>query len=186
METASVDHETRANEADHAALKLWLRLLTCTNLIEGAVRQRLREGHSSTLPRFDLLAQLERHPHGLRMSELSRRLMVTGGNVTALAAQLAREGLITREADDDRRVTRLRLTALGRERFAEMARAHESWIIDLCDTLSRDEIHALFALLGKWKAGIRMQSAPLSRRRSSARITRRDATADTGIEHPSR
>jgi DNA-binding MarR family transcriptional regulator len=150
-----LDHETRVQAHDHTALKLWLRLLTCTNLIDGSVRKKLRSEFESTLPRFDLLAQLERHPQGLKMSELSQRLMVTGGNVTGLADQLEAEGWITREpVTDDRRAIRLKLSASGRRRFAEMAADHERWVVSLFGTLSRDEQLQLHALLGKLKPGL--------------------------------
>ena len=140
---------------DHTALKLWLRLLTCTTLIEASVSQRLRRGFGSTLPRFDLLAQLYRAPEGLRMSELSRRLMVTGGNVTGLADQLEHEGLLLREGvQGDRRAIRLRLTPEGQARFAEMASAHESWVVSLLSDLSTAEQRTLLTLLGKLKTGL--------------------------------
>lgn len=149
------DHETRIVDADHIALKLWLRLLTCTNLIDGTIRRSLRQAFDCTLPRFDLLAQLERSPQGLKMSELSRRLMVTGGNITGLADQLEAEGLLEREAvASDRRATLLKLTPLGRERFARMAAEHESWVVDMFSTLARDEQTQLLALLAKLKRGL--------------------------------
>ncbi len=88
------DRETIARSDDHRALRTWLRLLTCTQMIERVVRSRLRERFATTLPRFDLMAQLERHPEGLKMNELSRRLMVTGGNVTTIVDQLEKEGLV--------------------------------------------------------------------------------------------
>src|SRR3954447_17173246 len=88
------DPETRLSEAHHESLRLWLRLLTCPLTIERRVRVRLRERFAMTLPRFDLMAQLERHPEGLMMGELSRRLMVTGGNVTAVTDQLVGEGMV--------------------------------------------------------------------------------------------
>ncbi len=151
----ALDHETRVQAHDHTALKLWLRMLTCTHLIEGAVRRGLRGAFGATLPRFDLLAQLERHPQGLKMSELSQRLMVTGGNVTGLADQLEREGWITREpVADDRRAIRLKLSPTGRRRFADMAADHERWVIALFDALSRDEQQQLLQLLGKLKPGL--------------------------------
>lgn len=168
-----LDHETRVQAHDHTALKLWLRLLTCTSLIEGSVRRKLRAEFASTLPRFDLLAQLERHPQGLRMSELSQRLMVTGGNVTGLADQLEAEGSITREpVADDRRAIRLKLSAAGRRRFAEMAAAHERWVVTLFESLSRDEQQQLLRLLGKLKPGLlagtaREFKAPAPARRRS-------------------
>jgi hypothetical protein len=82
---APLDSESRTTADDHQALRLWLRLLACTNRVEEPLRKRLREQFDGTsLPRFDLMAQLDRHPQGLKMRELSRRLMVTGGNVTGL------------------------------------------------------------------------------------------------------
>ncbi|MBN9462747.1 MAG: MarR family transcriptional regulator [Burkholderiales bacterium] len=149
------DPETRLRAGDHTALRLWLRLITCTNLIEGAVRRMLRTSFDSTLPRFDLLAQLERYPQGLKMSELSQRLMVTGGNVTGLADQLEAEGWLTREpVPDDRRAIRLKLSPTGRRRFAEMAAGNEACVIELLDTLSREEQQELLRLLGKLKPGL--------------------------------
>lgn len=150
-----VDHESRVTATDHGTLKLWLRLLTCTNLIEGNIRRELRQQFKSTLPRFDLLAQLEREPGGLKMMELSRRLMVTSGNITSLADQLESEGLIKRVAqNNDRRTTLLCLTTQGREHFAQMASVHESWIVELCAGLTRDEQRELHTLLGRLKQGL--------------------------------
>lgn len=156
MPPPTSDHETRVDEQDHAALRLWLRLLTCTNLIEHQIRQELRTQFESTLPRFDLMAQLERAPHGLRMSELSARMMVTGGNVTALTAQLEQELLIERLTDEnDKRATRVRLTEAGKLRFASMASDHEAWVIEMTGALDRQELNELYRLLGKLKGSIR-------------------------------
>ena len=102
------------------------------------MRSRLREQFATTLPRFDLLSQLERHPEGLKMNELSRLLMVTGGNVTAIVDQLEKEGLVERlEELEDRRAFRIRLTRGGVKSFTEMARAHEQWVVELLAGLSR-------------------------------------------------
>ncbi|MGE0315595.1 MAG: MarR family winged helix-turn-helix transcriptional regulator [Lautropia sp.] len=148
---ARPDHESRLAQDDHGALRLWLRLLTCTSLIEKTIRRRLQRDFASTLPRFDLLAQLERED-GLRMSELSQRLMVTGGNVTGIADQLEREDWIRREpVSGDRRATRLRLTADGRARFDAMAVEHERWVEAMMGALTREEQADLRRLLGKLK-----------------------------------
>ncbi len=145
------DHETRLAKDDHGALRLWLRLLTCTSLIEKTIRRRLQREFESTLPRFDLLAQLDRED-GLRMSELSQRLMVTGGNVTGIADQLEREDWIRREpVSGDRRATRLRLTEDGRARFGAMAGEHERWVETMMGALTREEQADLRRLLGKLK-----------------------------------
>ena len=98
MMIATPDPETRLHDDHHESLRLWLRLLTCTLTIERRVRAQLREKFTITLPRFDLMAQLERHPQGLKMGELSRRLMVTSGSVTGLTDQLAGEGLVERKS----------------------------------------------------------------------------------------
>jgi DNA-binding MarR family transcriptional regulator len=152
---ASADPETRVRADDHDALRLWLRLLTCTLLVERDIKAKLRERFSMTLARFDLMAQLERHPAGLKMNELSRRLMVSGGNVTGLTDQLVAEGLVERRAvPDDRRAFSVRLTAAGRRAFLGMAREHERWIVDLMDGLSSGERQRLYALLGRLKHAI--------------------------------
>jgi len=149
------DRETASRTDDHHALRLWLRLLTCTQLIEREVRARLRARFDTTLPRFDLMSQLWRYPQGLKMSELSRHLMVTGGNVTGIVDQLERDGLVERAAEPaDRRAYRVRLTRAGRKAFAEMAAAHEEWIVELLAGLSRREHAALYKLLGGMKRGI--------------------------------
>ena len=147
-----MDREFIARREDHSALRIWLRLLTCTQLIERRVRSGLREAFGTTLPRFDLMAQLERHRDGLKMNELSRLLMVTGGNVTAIVDQLEKEGLVERLDDpDDRRAFRIRLTRSGEKGFAEMARTHEQWIVRLLGGLSRREQGELLRLLAKVK-----------------------------------
>ena len=146
------DRETIARSDDHRALRIWLRLLTCTQLIERQVRSRLREQFATTLPRFDLMAQLERHPEGLKMNELSRLLMVTGGNVTAIVDQLEKEGLVERvDEPGDRRAFRIHLTRSGDKTFAEMARAHEEWVVELLAGMSRRDQDELLRLLAKVK-----------------------------------
>ena len=146
------DRETIARAGDHRALRIWLRLLTCTQLIERQVRSRLRGQFDTTLPRFDLMAQLERHREGLKMNELSRLLMVTGGNVTAIVDQLEKEGLVERlDEPDDRRAFRIRLTRSGERGFADMARAHEEWVVELLAGLSRRDQEELLRLLARVK-----------------------------------
>ena len=148
----SIDLETRVVADDHQALKLWLRLLSCTTRVETLVRNRLRGEFATTLPRFDLLAQLERYPAGLRMNQLSQRLMVTGGNVTRLTDQLETEGLVVREAaPDDRRAFVVRLTPSGRRAFVAMAARHEIWIVEMFGALSHKEQRRLYALLATLK-----------------------------------
>lgn len=152
---AAVDSETRVTAADHMALRLWLRLLACTNLVEAPLRTRLREQFSSSLPRFDLMAQLDRHPQGLKMRDLSRRLMVSGGNITGLTDRLVAEGLVARSDDpNDRRAYTVKLTAAGQQQFSAMAQAHEGWIAGLFGGLDVAQQARLFELLGTLKASL--------------------------------
>jgi DNA-binding MarR family transcriptional regulator len=150
---ARADRETRARAGDHRALRLWLRLLTCTQLLERQLRNQLRLRFGTTLPRFDLMSQLERYPEGLKMKELSHHLMVTGGNVTGIVDQLAKEKLVERLPEPgDRRAFRIRLTRAGDKAFAEMARTHEDWIVSILSGLTRREHAGLFRLLAKLKS----------------------------------
>ena len=154
-----LDAETKVAErpADHEAeLRLWLRLLTCTTLIEGEVRRRLRDEFDVTLPRFDLMAQLDRAPNGMTLGELSQRMMVSNGNVTGLAERLVEQGLLDRRpSPNDRRAQIVSLTAEGRRAFRTMARTHEDWIAQLFAGLDATEIDQLMALLAKTKTSAR-------------------------------
>ncbi|MBX3589227.1 MAG: MarR family winged helix-turn-helix transcriptional regulator [Ramlibacter sp.] len=156
-----MDLEARAHSEHPEALRLWLRLLTCTQLVEKQVRSRLREQFDTTLPRFDLMSQLERAPDGLKMNELSRRMMVTGGNVTGITDQLVAEGLVERvDVAGDRRAYRVRLTAKGRKLFHDMAREHEQWIVSALEALSEREVATLYKLLGKVKEHTQAPTEP--------------------------
>lgn len=140
----SFDHESRLLEEDHHSIRLWLRLLTCTSLIEARLRSRLREDFGTTLPRFDFMAQLERAPEGLTMGELSRRMMVSGGNISGIATQLQKEGLIDRNAvPDNRRSVCVRLTEKGRQHFVAMATEHEQWVIEMLGHLNSHDVDML-------------------------------------------
>ena len=144
---------------EQASLRTWLRLLTCTNLVEREVRGRLRDRFDTTLPRFDVLAQLdavsrEPEPH-LTMSELSRRLMVTNGNLTSLIERLVHEGLVKRDpAPGDKRTQIVKLTALGKRSFDAMTPEHQRWIDDLFGGLSASERRHLYELLGKLRGSV--------------------------------
>ena len=150
LDDHAIGLEARAEHDDHLSLKLWLRLLACSTQVETEVRQRLRSGFGISLARFDYLAQLHRHAEGLSMSTLSRYLMVTGGNVTALTDELEREGLVQRDSDpDDRRSWRLRMTAAGRKAFDRIAREHEQWVIELFAGLDTAQKQTLYEGLGR-------------------------------------
>ncbi len=137
------------------ALRLWLRMLTCSTRIEQTVAQRLRDEFDSTLPRFDMLSALDRAGEaGLTMGEAAGMLMVSNGNVTGLAARLRADGLIEGMAGTDRRVQRVRLTLLGQTRFAAMARAHERWIEALFADLTTTEADDLTRLLERTKRSL--------------------------------
>lgn len=146
--------EARSSSDDHHSLRLWLRLLACSTDIETEIRKRLRARFGITLARFDYLAQLHRHPDGLRMSALSRYLMVTGGNVTGLTDELVKDALVQREAEPgDRRSYRVALTPKGRKAFEKIAGEHERWVVELFGGIREAERHQLYGLLG----GLRVQ-----------------------------
>ncbi len=131
-------------------LRLWLKLLKLSSGIENALRRRLREDHGTTLPRFDVMAALARHPDGLKMSELSGLLRVSNGNVTGIVDRLTEEGLALRVAvSGDKRAQRARLTPKGRAAFDSLARHHEGWVNEALARLDAAEIETLTGLLDK-------------------------------------
>lgn len=149
------DAETRVTDDHHDSLRLWLRLLTCTQMVEREIRARLRERFAITLARFDLMAQLERHPQGLRMGELSRRMMVTGGNVTGLTSELVAEGLVARTpTPEDRRAFTVSLTTRGKAAFDAMAAEHERWVIAMLAEVAPPDRVELYQLLGTLKHSV--------------------------------
>ena len=168
----AIGPEARAQSSDHKAVRLWLRLLSCSTQIEQEIRARLRERFATTLPRFDYLAQLERHPGGLRMNALSRYLMVTGGNVTGLTDQLVAEGHVERVPDPtDRRSMLVRLTRAGRTHFLRMAQKHESWLVEMFDGFEPTHADALYELLGRLRLHLASRGSatePTGPRRRSA------------------
>jgi DNA-binding MarR family transcriptional regulator len=151
-----MDAETALHPGHKEELRLWLRLLTCANLMQAELRRRLRDGFATTLPRFDLLAALERAPEGLTLGGISRRMMVSNGNVTGLATRLEAEGLVERRTDAaDRRAFRLSLTPRGRREFLRQSAAHEEWVAELLAGLAPEERAALHRLLGRAKSSLR-------------------------------
>ena len=148
-------HSSRSDEM----LRLWLRLLKCSNLIESQIRSRLRAKFDSTLPRFDLLAQLHAAENdnqpGLLMGDLSRRLMVTNGNLTGLTERLVKERLVTRSVSTrDRRSQRISLTASGRRALKKMAAEHRQWIEEMLAPLSRNDMESLSRLLKRLRESV--------------------------------
>lgn len=135
---------TSASSATEANVRLWLRLLGCTTQIEKRVQRGLAERFGSTLPRFDVLAALDRRGAGMTMGELSRALLVSNGNVTGIVKALARDGFVALEPlPGDRRVSVVTLTPLGSAHFAELAAAHHGWIDDLLGPLPHPAREAL-------------------------------------------
>jgi DNA-binding MarR family transcriptional regulator len=157
--TLPLDAETKVAERpdDHKTeLRLWLRLFTTKMVIENEVRRRLRDTFAVTLPRFDLMAQLERAPGGMTLGELSQRMMVTNGNVTGLVDRLVAQGLLRRRpSPTDRRAQIVSLTAEGRRTFRTMARHNADWVAGIFADLSLSEMDELMRLLAKTKTSAR-------------------------------
>ncbi len=163
-----------------AVVRLWLRMLACTKMVEAELRRQFRVQFDSTLPRFEILAQLDRRPGGMMLSELSKRMLVTAGNITPLVDRLIADGLISRTASEiDRRVQIVSLTVEGRRRFRRMARKNGKLIATIFQDLEPEQVDTLFALLGTTKNAVvnargRLggEAASAPTRNSSARETR--------------
>ncbi len=155
----AVDLEIIVNDTQDGKkqeLRLWLRMLSTTKLISQEIRRRLRNEFGATLPQFDLMSQLYRESDGLRLGELSKRTMVTNGNITGLVERLELDGLVVRETPDgDRRVTVAKLTKKGAETFATMADTHEGWLRDMMADVDPDMIRELLVNIGRVKTSAR-------------------------------
>lgn len=128
-------------------VSLWVRLLESHNLMLSEVRRRLAE--DCTMPRFDLLANLERED-GQTLARLSRSMLVTAGNLTGLVDRAERDGVVERRADPtDRRLSRVYLTPKGRELIKSLMPLHSAHISQLLDGLDSSDRRELRRLLGK-------------------------------------
>jgi DNA-binding MarR family transcriptional regulator len=138
-----------------SSLRLWLRLLSCTLIVEKRIRQRLKDEFGTTLPRFDVMSALNRSADGLTMSQLSQQIMVSNGNVTGVVSRLIEDGLVLgKTLASDRRVMRVTLTRKGREQFQRMAAVHERWIDQTFSDLSDCEIAELMDRLAAMRRSI--------------------------------
>lgn len=153
--TDSQDRESSATQDDLVQLRVWLRLLTCTTLIEQEIRRCLRDEFAITLPRYDAMAQLERAPNGLTMGQLSRRMMVTSGSVTGVVDCLVNDGFAERVAvPGDRRANFVRMTEKGREEFNRITPVHHFWIRDIFYDMDRADLDRLLDILGNLKSSV--------------------------------
>lgn len=140
-------------EPSKERLRLWIRLLRASRTIEAELRERLKREFDTTLPRFDVMAALHRAPEGMLMSDLSRFLLVSNGNVTGIVDRLVSEGLVTRATrNGDRRTSMVRLTEAGAATFREIAAAHEAWIGELLGGVSEDQAQRLAAMLKSFRS----------------------------------
>jgi DNA-binding MarR family transcriptional regulator len=143
------------DDSQRDAVRLWLRMLSCTMVIEKRIKRGLVEQFNTTLPRFDVLAALDRAEAGLSMSALGRALLVSNGNITGLVQTLVRDGDVTiAAAPGDRRTAIVSITPEGRTRFRAMAAAHHDWIADMFEGLTPSERDALMGQLDHLKRSI--------------------------------
>lgn len=144
---------SRPDEASKERLRLWLRLLRATRSIEAELRELLKSRFGSTLPRFDVMSALYRRPEGMAMSDLSRFLLVSNGNVTGIVERLVADGFVVRsKRDGDRRTSIVRLTQEGATAFERMAAAHEDWVNELLGSVDESEAHRLSAMLSSFRS----------------------------------
>jgi DNA-binding MarR family transcriptional regulator len=155
--TMKTKEKSRKLAAEHSkeSLRTWLRMLSCETVIEQHLRTLLRQNFSVTLPQFDVLSELERAGEPLTMSQLSKELMVSNGNVTGVIDRLEKTGFARRvRAKHDRRIQYIELTTKGRTEFTKMATRHERWLAELLSDLSLTEMGKLQELLLKARQSV--------------------------------
>ena len=134
-------------------LRLWIRLLRAARIIESELRERLGKQFDTTLPRFDVMAALYRTPEGMLMSDLSRFLLVSNGNVTGIVDRLVSDGLVQRaRRNGDRRTSVVQLTRVGHALFKKMAAAHERWVDELLAGISKGDAQRLTSMLKSFRS----------------------------------
>lgn len=154
-EAVAIREKHDGEMVDRSNVRLWLRLLTCTTVIEKRLKRRFADQYDITLPRFDVMAALDRNPAGMTMGQLSQELLVSNGNVTGVVQTLVRDSYVSiATSPTDGRASIVRLTQLGRECFAGIAEAHHEWIDMMLAGLTRDQRNALYELLGALKISL--------------------------------
>lgn len=144
---------SKPTAANKERLRLWIRLLRAQRTIEAELRDRLKRRFETTLPRFDVMSALYRRPEGMLMSDLSRFLLVSNGNVTGIVDRLAADGFVMRAArEGDRRASIVSLTPQGRDLFAAMAAEHEEWVAELLGGVSESEARSLSNTLRSFRS----------------------------------
>jgi len=139
---------SEAFSASKEKLRLWIRLLRASRIIEAELRDRLVKEFDTTLPRFDVMAALHRTPHGMLMSDLSRFLLVSNGNVTGIVDRLVSDGLLQRgQRNGDRRTSIVQPHETGRGAFRAMAAAHERWVGELLAGVTKNDARQLTSML---------------------------------------
>ena len=142
-----------APPASKERLRLWIRLLRASRIVENELQGRLKREFETTLPRFDVMAALNRAPDGMLMSDLSRYLLVSNGNVTGIIDRLVNDGFVARtRRDGDRRTSIVKLTEQGTEAFRAMAAAHEGWIDDLLGGVGEQDARRLSSMLKTFRS----------------------------------
>lgn len=120
--------------------------------------QQFLSHHNLTQAQFYALLWLADGPK--TMSELSQDMLCDPSNITRVAGILERKGLITRQRDEnDRRVNRLEITAVGQSLITQLHQAHETYTRDRLALLTEPEQTDLRALLQKLGDGLRQQLA---------------------------
>ncbi len=141
---------------DKVALRVWLKLLATSNIIEKGLNRFLDLNFGAQLSRFDALSALERHSDGLTMSELSKQLLVTNGNTTSLVKNLEADGFVSRkQTKSDRRIYKVHITKKGRDFFNKMTGPHQKALAAYFKNLPKNELEALLKLLERAETSAR-------------------------------
>ena len=149
----AVAPQTEPDAPSKDRLRLWIRLLRAAHTIEAELREKLKGEFGSTLPRFDVMSALHRQPDGMLMTDLSRYLLVSNGNVTGIIDRLVSDGFVQRtKRDGDRRTSVVRLTESGVSSFRKMAEAHEGWVDGLLNGVNPSEARTLAAMLKNFRS----------------------------------
>ena len=146
--------DTAYDVAPRDDIRTWLRLVKAVLPMEREVNRMFQHEFGQSLPRFDVLSQLERsRPGGHAVGVLADLLIASAGNITRLISRMEDEGLVHRTmADGDRRRQIVVITNKGLDLYRTMEDRHTRWCVERMAGLSADEKADLQRLLIKLRA----------------------------------
>lgn len=135
--------------------RIWLSVLSIESNIFSKLNGALSAQFGISVAKFEFLAQIERYPDGISLSQISANLKVTSGNVSGLVRRLLADGLITKTMSlEDRRSFIAKFTPEGKELFDKANILHAETLAHCFAEVPLSELEAALATLRSLSSGL--------------------------------